>query len=437
MYKAFFGLARNPFELTPDPTCFVATRRHNEALAALYYGVRWHKGFVMVTGEVGTGKTMLLRCLLDLLKGSEDIAYAYLFNSRLSATEFLQYILSDLGLRTSGKNKSEMLFEFGKYLISRGESQQTTVLIVDEAHSISDDLLEEIRLLSNLETTDTKLLQIVLVGQPELDEKLDSAHLRQLKQRIALRAQLGPLSLEEATEYISRRMEIAGRPTGAEPIFPPEAIAAVYCNSNGLPRLINTICENALIAAYSQQLRKVSPQIVDKVAADFRLNIVQPATTQCQVTIPLHVPTQPATNVLGDLFGVSQKPANDKYQGTAFSTETSKASLSVVSPVKVPAQIAPPAQAEVQPATDVLRDLFGISKKSTNGNHHGTTVPAETAVTSLKVVHPPKAPIQIAPSAQEVQPATDVLRDLFGISKKPVHGTYRGMTVLAETAIKI
>lgn len=437
MYKAFFGLARNPFELTPDPACFVATRRHNEALAALYYGVRWHKGFVVVTGEVGTGKTMLLRCLLDLLKGSDDIAYAYLFNSRLSATEFLQYILSDLGLRTSGKNKSEMLFEFGKYLIGRGENQQTTVLIVDEAHSISDDLLEEIRLLSNLETTDSKLLQIVLVGQPELDEKLDSAHLRQLKQRIALRAQLGPLSLEEATEYISRRMEIAGRPTGAEPIFPPETIAAVHRNSNGLPRLINTICENALIGAYSQQQPRVSPQIVDRVATDFRLNLLHPAMTQSEAIIPVQVPIPPATNALGDLFGMSQKLVNDKYQGTAFPAESSKASLSVVSPVKVPAQIAPPAQAEVQPATDVLRDLFGISKKVANGNYHDTAVPAESAVTSLKVVHPLKTAIQIAPSAQEVPPATDVLRDLFGISKKPAHGTYRGMTVLAETAIKI
>lgn len=435
MYKAFFGLARNPFELTPDPACFVATRRHNEALAALYYGVRWHKGFVVVTGEVGTGKTMLLRCLLDLLKGSEDTAYAYLFNSRLSTTEFLQYILSDLGLGTSGKNKSEMLFEFGKYLIGRGESQQTTVLIVDEAHSISDDLLEEIRLLSNLETTDTKLLQIVLVGQPELDEKLDSAHLRQLKQRIALRAQLGPLSLDEATEYINRRMEIAGRPTGAEPIFPPETIAAVYRNSNGLPRLINTICENALIGAYSQQLRNVSPQIVDKVAADFRLNIVQPAMIQSQATMPAQTEILPATKVLGDLFGASQKPVNDKYQGAAVPAETSKTSLSMMHSVKMPVQEAPPVQAEIQPTTDVLRDLFGISRK--NGNHHRVSVPSDTAVTGLKVMHPAKMPIPVAPSVQETQPTTDVLRDLFGISKKPAHGTYRGMTVLAETGIKI
>ena len=264
MYKEFFGLARNPFELTPDPTCFVAMRRHSEALAALYYGVRWHKGFVVVTGEVGTGKTLLLRCLLNLLKKSPDVAYAYLFNSRLSIPEFLEYILSDLGLPAAGKNKSEMLFEFGRYLIRRGESDETTVLIIDEAHALSDELLEEIRLLSNFETSDTKLLQIVLVGQPELDDKLDSIHLRQLKQRIALRAQLGPLSIEEVGEYIGRRMEFAGEVADGLPIFPPQAIALVYHHSKGLPRLVNSICENALIGAYSQQRRQVTPEKIGR-----------------------------------------------------------------------------------------------------------------------------------------------------------------------------
>lgn len=327
MYKAQFGLTRNPFELTPDPTCFVATRRHNEALAALYYGVRWHKGFVVVTGEVGTGKTMLLRCLLNLFKDSQDIAYAYLFNSRLSTTEFLQYILTDLGLSASGRNKSEMLFDFGKYLIGRGEHNQTTVLIVDEAHSLSDDLLEEIRLLSNLETTDTKLLQIVLVGQPELDTKLDSAHLRQLKQRIAMRAQLSQLDLDEAQEYISQRLQIAGAPAEADPIFPPETVLVIHQYSKGLPRLINTICENSLIAAYAQQLRQVTPQIVDKVATDFRLNVVLPAAV-----------------------GSSQAPSNGARQ-----------------------------QADSQRETDVLQDLFGISKKPANGSRHGAAVVAAAA----------------------------------------------------------
>lgn len=271
MYKRFFQLTRNPFDLVPDPTCFVSTKRHNEALAALYYGVRWHKGFIVVTGEVGTGKTLLLRCLLRLLKESKDVAYAYLFNSRLEPTDFLQYIVSDFGLSGTAKSKSGLLLEFGRFLIERGAKGQTTVLVIDEAHQLSDETLEEVRLLSNLETTDDKLLQIVLVGQPELDEKLDSVGLRQLKQRIALRARLGSLDAKETREYIERRLQIAGGGDRSTPIFPPETIASIFHFSRGLPRLINSISENALIAAYARQSSSVTPDIIEEVAQEFRL----------------------------------------------------------------------------------------------------------------------------------------------------------------------
>ena len=191
MYKAFYSLKRNPFEITPDPSFLFPTKRHNEALAALYYGVRRHKGFVVLTGEVGTGKTLLLRCLLQLLRQSNDVAYAYVFNGRLSPIEFLQYIASDLGLPATGKNKGELAAPAGGLRDRAQPEELTTVLVVDEAHHLSAEILEEIRLLTNLETAHQKLLQILLVGQPELDEKLDSGDLRQLKQRIALRSQLG------------------------------------------------------------------------------------------------------------------------------------------------------------------------------------------------------------------------------------------------------
>ena len=273
MYKTFFNLARNPFNPTPDPVCFVPTKRHNEALAALYHGVRQHKGFVVLTGEVGTGKTLLLRCLLGLLKESKDIAYAYLFNGRLSPTEFLQYILSDFGLPASGKSKYELLLDLGSFLASRGSMKMTTVLIVDEAHHLSADILEEVRLLSNLETTDDKLLQIVLVGQPELDVKLDSVELRQLKQRIAVRTQLGALDPDETKRYIEQRLQIAGEGPHSSPLFSEEAILSVYRYSQGLPRLINTICENSLIAAYARRLPGVTPEIVGNVAKEFRLDV--------------------------------------------------------------------------------------------------------------------------------------------------------------------
>ena len=272
MYKAYFQLTRNPFDLTPDPTCFVPTERHNETLAALYYGVRRHKGFVVVTGEVGTGKTLLLRCLLRLLEESRDIAYAYLFNNRLTSTEFLQYMLLDFGLPTAGKNKCEMLFDLSQFLVSRASRQMTTVLIVDEAHLLSEELLEEVRLLSNLETYDDKLLQIVLVGQPELDEKLDSKGLRQLKQRIALRTHLLPLSFDETQRYIEQRLEIAGAGESAGSLFSSKAVGTVHRFSRGFPRLINTICENSLITAYARQTTVITPEIVNLVAREFRLD---------------------------------------------------------------------------------------------------------------------------------------------------------------------
>jgi general secretion pathway protein A len=273
MYESFFNLTRSPFDLSPDPACFVPTKRHNEALAALYYGIRRHKGFVVLTGEVGTGKTLLLRCLLGLLKESKDVAYAYVFNGRLTPTEFLQYILSDFGLPASGKNKSDLLFDLGQFLVARGSKKMTTVLIVDEAHHLSADILEEVRLLSNLETDDDKLLQIVLVGQPELNEKLDSVGLRQLKQRIAVRSHLGSLDAEEVERYIQQRLQIAGGNSHSNPLFSAETIAAVYRHSQGLPRLINTICDNALVTAYARRLPGVTPDIIGDVAKEFRLDI--------------------------------------------------------------------------------------------------------------------------------------------------------------------
>jgi general secretion pathway protein A len=280
MYKAFYNLKRNPFEISPDPSFLFPTRRHNEALAALYYGVRRHKGFVVMTGEVGTGKTLLVRCLLQLLNRN-DVSYAYIFNSRLSPIEFLQYVAGDFGLPTSGKNKGELLMELSNYLIARHLKKLTTVLVVDEAHHVSTEVLEEIRLLTNLETTQEKLLQILLVGQPELDEKLDSVELRQLKQRIALRSQLEPLSLDETRGYIHRRLELAGAtPEAAELLFPEAAIERIHRHSRGIPRLINTVSENALITSFAQQLRSVAPSIVDDVAADFRLGMISPPPSE-------------------------------------------------------------------------------------------------------------------------------------------------------------
>jgi general secretion pathway protein A len=324
MYKAFFNLTRNPFDLTPDPACFVETKRHDETLAVLYYGIRRHKGFVVVTGEVGTGKTLLLRCLLALFKDSRDVAYAYVFNGRLSPTEFLQYIVSDFGLPTAGKNKADLLFDLGHFLISRGAKKLTTVLIVDEAHHLSADILEEVRLLSNLETDNDKLLQIVLVGQPELDEKLDSVGLRQLKQRIAVRTQLVPLDAEETKGYIEQRLHIAGAQVGANPLFSDEAIANIHCHSRGVPRLINTLCENALITTYARHLPSVTPDVIEDVAREFRLDVVtSPEAEDADIHTDMDI--RRAMNILLDLNDTLRRPvAGDLDLGVPVTAEMSK-----------------------------------------------------------------------------------------------------------------
>jgi general secretion pathway protein A len=273
MYEKFYGLTRSPFELCPDPRFFFPTPSHNEALATLSYGVMRRKGFVVVTGEVGTGKTLLLRSLLEYL-GRNNVAFAFVYNPRLSVTDFLSHVLTDLRLSLAGRTKGEMLSYLNDYLLVRHRRGATTALIVDEAHLLNWELLEEIRLLTNLETPQHKLLQMVLVGQPELDQKLDSPELRQLKQRVSLRCQLEPLALEELRGYIHSRLEDAGANSHTTTIFPDETMAVIYEFSRGIPRIINNLCENSLLCGYGKQMKVITVEIVREVVSDLRLNQV-------------------------------------------------------------------------------------------------------------------------------------------------------------------
>ena len=269
MYKQFFGLSRNPFEISPDPFFYHPTPRHNEALANLHYGVGRRKGFIVITGEVGTGKTLLVRCLLaELRKG--NIAFGYVFNPLLSTIEFFQYIMADLGLPYAGRSKTEILLDLNRFLIQRHARGLITALVVDEAQALRPELLEEIRLLTNLETSQQKLLQIVLLGQPELEVMLDSPELRQLKQRVALRCQLQALDEQQTRAYVLSRLERAGvKPE--DPVFSDEALGTLHEYSRGIPRIINNLCENSMVSAYARQQRPVTPDIIEEVAADFRL----------------------------------------------------------------------------------------------------------------------------------------------------------------------
>lgn len=269
MYKRFYGLERSPFNLSPDPLFYYPTARHNEAIASLECGILQRKGFSVLTGEVGTGKTLLVRYLIEILV-SESVNYAYVFNPRMQPDDFLRYVIADFEIEDPKSTRGEMLQQFNRFLLDVNARGGTAALLIDEAHLLTPELLEEVRLLTNIETSEHKLLQIVLVGQPELDAVLDSPELRQLKQRIALRCQLQALDRAEVAGYVIRRLEMAGC-IRANEIFSRAALDRVSYYSRGIPRLINAICDSAMINAYARQDRAVCRETIEETAADLRL----------------------------------------------------------------------------------------------------------------------------------------------------------------------
>jgi len=268
MYNAFFGFSENPFSLSPDPAFFYRSEQHEEALANLVYGVQARKGFIVLSGEVGTGKTTMLECLRDYLE-AQYIEFAFIFNSRINTEQFFEMIAYDLDLPCARTSKTEVLFALNQLLVEQAQEGRTVVLIVDEAHNLDWDVLEEIRLLGNLENRNGKLLQIILAGQPELDRKLDAPNLRQLKQRIVLRCNLQPFTLRDAMEYMESRLEIAGMPK--QEIFTEEMMAEIHLRSQGIPRLINAICDNLLLTAFAQETKISTVEMLDEVCKDMRL----------------------------------------------------------------------------------------------------------------------------------------------------------------------
>jgi len=269
MYKEFFGLRANPFNVNPDPRYLFLTRHTEEALACLTYGIQSRKGFVLLTGEVGTGKTTLINKLLEWLR-LQQVATAFVFNSRMNVPQFLDYMMADFGIPCDSRSKSQILQRLYNWLLDRYRAGETAVLIVDEAQNLTDEVLEEIRMLTNLETFTEKLLQIVLVGQPELETKLKQPQLRQLRQRLTLRAKTHPLTIEESKAYVQQRLRIAG--SDGRMIFDPEALAEIHKYSMGIPRVVNLLCEHCLVSAFVDQKATISAQIVDAVATDFDLS---------------------------------------------------------------------------------------------------------------------------------------------------------------------
>jgi general secretion pathway protein A len=268
MYSTFFGFTADPFKLSPDPAFLFRSPQHQEALANLIYGIQGRKGFVVLTGEVGTGKTTLLECLRDYM-GEQGVAFASLVNCRLTPEQFFGMIAYDLNLGCATDSKTEVLLALQRLLLQQAAKDSTTALIIDEAHDLSWEVLEEIRLLGNLENQHGKLLQIILAGQPELDRMLDAPNLRQLKQRVVLRCGLQPFGEADTLGYIGSRLAKAG--VKEQAVFPPGVLAAIHARSRGLPRLINVLCDNLLLTAYALGEKSASMEMLDEVTADLRL----------------------------------------------------------------------------------------------------------------------------------------------------------------------
>src|SRR5512139_343324 len=263
MYYEHFGLKEPPFSIAPDPRYLYMSEQHREALAHLVYGITTEGGFVLLTGEVGTGKTTICRCLLEQLPADTDVAFV--LNPKVSAQELLGSICDELGIRYPAGNASVKVFvdAINSYLLEAHAKARKTVLIIEEAQNLQPDVLEQVRLLTNLETNQKKLLQIVMIGQPELRDMLSTKQLRQLAQRVTARYHMGPLSKKEIAHYVSHRLAVAG---SAKEVFPPPTLGALRRLSGGIPRVINVICDRALLGAYAEGTEWVDRRTLVKAA---------------------------------------------------------------------------------------------------------------------------------------------------------------------------
>ncbi len=268
MYKSFYQLQSNPFGTSPDPRFLYMMPHTREALACLEYGISARKGFIVLTGEVGTGKTTLLRRALASFDQTE-VFTSFVFNPQFETLDFLEFVLSDFGLTPESRTKSGMLIQLNRWLIERYRNRETCVIVVDEAQGLSLELLEEIRLLTNLETSSEKLVQIVLSGQPEFEDKLRLPALRQLRQRVALWSRTQAITLTQTAAYIVQRLSVAGTD---RKIFSDDAVTAVHRASRGIPRVINLICEHALIVGYVDQLEQIPEAVIQSVVKDLDLD---------------------------------------------------------------------------------------------------------------------------------------------------------------------
>ena len=394
MYKSFFGLKRNPFNVNPDPSYLYLTPQTRRTLEELTYGIESRKGLLLLTGEAGTGKTTLVNHLLLWLE-HQHARTAFIFNSHLDSEQLFDFIFSEFEIPVTAQAKANPLLAFNDWLLARYRARDLVVLIVDEGQGLPNHVLEEIRLLSNMELPNEKLLQIILVGQPELEAKLRRPDLRQLQQRIGLRCRTAPLTLEEVAGYIENRLHTAG--SSSNLIFEAEAVEAVHNYSGGIPRVINLLCENALINAYVEHTKLIPAALVAEAARDLQFDVFRPVAPRLRtISAPTDVPDLHAilAKIKADADAWQEKPRATPYlvsaqksvinhQGDAFSVgdaETNDTRLPTPAPSRLP---------EPQYATARVR----VWKRDSAGNFFSANVASARA---LRVIHSLRASIEPA-----------------------------------------
>ena len=430
MYYQFFGLQKNPFSMTPDPSSLYLTAAHREAIAGLTYGAFSRKGFVVLTGEAGTGKTTLLRRLVELSKES-SARCSVVFNPLLSPAEFLELLLFNFGLRDMPASKTLRLLKLEELLLETHRARKTAVLIVDEAHKLSHDVFEEIRLLTNFETAEDKLLQIVLAGQPELKSVLSHPDLWQLKQRIAVRLQIDPLATRQVGAFIAYRWNRFG---GADPHpFTKEAVALVAQWSRGIPRLVNSICDNALLLAFSQQVRKVGAEEILEVTRDLDLPVPleefhpeevepEPATA----TVPVHEikVVLPETNGHGNGHSNGNSHKAKYPPSGAPSAAVSARHLDHAVPAAEPVQ----STAETPAKPDILVDSERVRAQAATRPRPSVFQRSERTAVKAPITPPPLVPPMppplSAPTPRTAAPAlqANILQEPVRVRKLDRHG---------------